>query len=68
MNRLRHALVDYLAVRRALGYTLNKPAQLLGQFLSYVEQHGEDHLRVDTMLAWARLPNGADRSWTSYLW
>lgn len=66
MNRLRHALVDYLAVRRALGYTLNKPAQLLGQFLSYVEQHGEDHLRVDTMLAWARLPNGADRSWTSY--
>jgi integrase len=66
MTRLRHALVDYLAVRRALGYKLTKPAGLLAQFLGYVEQHGEEHLRVDTMLAWARLPVGADPSWASY--
>lgn len=66
MNRLRHALVDYLAVRRTLGYKLDKPAGLLDQFLAYVEQHGEEHLRVDTMLAWARLPDGADWSWASY--
>jgi integrase len=66
MTRLRHALVDYLAVRRALGYRLDKPAGLLDQFLAHVEQQGEDHLRVDTMLAWASLPAGADRSWTSY--
>jgi integrase len=66
MTRLRHALVDYLAVRRALGYRLDKPAGLLDQFLAYVEQHREEHLRVDTMLAWARLPDGADRSWASY--
>jgi len=61
MTRLHHALVDYLAVRRALGYKLDKPARLLDQFLAYVEQHGEEHLRVDTMLAWARCPDGADR-------
>lgn len=66
MTRLRRALVDYLAVRRALGYKLDKPARLLDQFLAYVEQQGEEHLRVDTMLAWARLPNDADRSWASY--
>jgi integrase len=66
MTRLRHALVDYLAVRRALGYKLDKPAGLLDQFLTYVEQHGDEHLRVDTMLAWANLPAGADWSWASY--
>jgi integrase len=66
MTRLRHALVDYLAVRRALGYTLDRPARLLDQFLAYVEQQGDEHLRVDTMLAWAKLPAGADWSWASY--
>lgn len=66
MTRLRHALVDYLAVRRALGYKLDKPAGLLDQFLAYAEQRGEEYLRVDTMLAWARLPDGADASWASY--
>lgn len=66
MTRLHHALVDYLAVRRALGYKLDKPARLLDQFLAFVDQHGEEHLRVDTMLAWARLPDGADQSWASY--
>lgn len=66
MTRLRRALVDYLAVRRALGYKLDKPARLLDQFLAYVEQHDDEHLRVDTMLAWAQLPDGADRSWASY--
>jgi hypothetical protein len=36
MTRLRHALVDYLRVRRALGYKLNKPAQLHNHFLASV--------------------------------
>jgi hypothetical protein len=34
MNPLRQALVDYLAVRRALGYTLARPEKLLAQFLT----------------------------------
>src|SRR4051812_12930903 len=29
MSQLRQSLVDYLAVRRALGYKLDKPAKLL---------------------------------------
>jgi integrase len=66
MSRLRHVLLDYLAVRRALGYKLDKPAKLLGQFLTYLEQRGEEHLRLETMVAWATLPEGADRSWSSY--
>jgi hypothetical protein len=56
MSPLRHALVDYLAVRRALGFKLLRAEKLLDQFLMYVEQCGETHLRVPTMLAWAPAP------------
>jgi len=66
MNPLRQALLDYIAVRRALGFKLDKPAKLLAQFLTYVEERGEMQLRTATMVAWATLPEGADRSWSSY--
>ena len=65
MSPLRQALSDYLAVRRALGYKLERAEKLLAQFLSYVEHRGEEHLRIATMVAWATLPVGADRSWSS---
>ena len=32
MSPLRQALIDYLAVRRALGYKLERAEKLLGQF------------------------------------
>jgi integrase len=65
MNALRLALADYLAVRRVLGYKLVRAEKLLGQFLAYVEDRGEDHLTTETALAWAILPAEAHRSWTS---
>ena len=66
MSPLRHALIDYLALRRALGYKLQRAEKLLAQFLTYVEDHGEPHLRVATMLAWATLPAGTDHGWASH--
>jgi integrase len=66
VSRLRQVLADYLAVRRALGYTLARPAKLLDQYLAYVESRHEAHLRLETMLAWATLPPGADRYWAAY--
>ncbi len=65
MNTLRQALVDYLAVRRVLGYKLARTEKLLAQFLAYFEDRGEDHLTTETVLAWATLPAGAHRSWIS---
>ncbi len=65
MTALRQALADYLAVRRVLGYRLVRSEKLLAQFLTYVEQHGEDHLTTGTALAWATLPPDADRSWAA---
>jgi integrase len=66
MSPLRQALQDYLAVRRALGYRLQRPEKLLAQFLTYVEARGEAHLRLATMVTWATLPAGASRSWVSH--
>jgi len=66
MSQLRQALVDYLAVRRALGYKLERDEKLLAQFLTYLEDLGEEGLCTETALAWATLPKGAHRSWYSY--
>lgn len=65
MNFLRQALADYLAVRRALGYRLARAEKLLTQFLAFVEDRGEEHLTIETALAWATAPAGADPNWMS---
>ena len=65
MNVLRQALADYLAVRRALGYRLARAEKLLAQFLAFVEDRGEQHLTIETALAWATAPAGADLNWMS---
>ncbi len=63
MTPLRQALVDYLAVRRALGYGLARAEKLLAQFLTYLEDRRETHLCTETALAWATLPTRADPTW-----
>jgi len=65
MTPFRQALADYLAVRRALGYRLARAEKLLNQFLAFVEDRGEQHLTVETALAWATAPARADPSWMS---
>jgi integrase len=63
MTALRHALADYLAMRRTLGYTLVGTEKLLTQFVIYLEDHGEDHVTTENALAWTMLPKTAHRSW-----
>lgn len=65
MIRLHHALADYLTMRRALGYKMDKAERLLGQFTAFAGERGETHIRTETALAWATLPSGADVIWTS---
>lgn len=63
---LRDQLVDYLALRRALGYRLARPEKLLGQFLDHLEQAGESRITVAVALDWARLPAGGGSNWWAY--
>lgn len=65
MSSLRRSLTEYLAVRRALGYKLHKQETLLGQFLDYLEAHGQERITTAEALAWAALPAGGE-SWHSY--
>lgn len=65
MSRLRNALADYLTMRRALGYKMDKAERLVGQFVAFAEDRGETHVRTETALAWATRPAGAAAIWTS---
>jgi integrase len=65
MSALRQALADYLSVRRILGYRLVRAEKLLAQFLTFVEQRGEEHLTIEAAIAWATAPANADPSWQS---
>jgi integrase len=65
MSTLRQALADYLTMRRALGYKMDKAERLLGQFTAFAGGRGETHIRTETALAWATKPVGAAAIWTS---
>ncbi|HEX2680981.1 MAG TPA: tyrosine-type recombinase/integrase [Candidatus Dormibacteraeota bacterium] len=66
MTFLRRALIDYLAVRRRLGYRLARAEKLLAQFLTYLQARGEAHVRTATALAWATLSRRGGPNWASY--
>lgn len=65
MSALRQALADYLSMRRALGYKMDKTERLLSQFMTFAEARGETHLRIETALTWATQPANAATIWTS---
>jgi integrase len=62
MSGLRESLAEYLAVRRALGYKLERTERLVGQFLDYLDAARVDRITVEHAVAWATLP-GAGQHW-----
>lgn len=58
MSDLDRHLEDYLRIRRALGFKLNAPGQMLQQFLAYLDTAGASTITVELAIAWARLPQG----------
>lgn len=63
---LRDQLADYLALRRALGYRLERPEKLLNQFLGHLERGGETVVTVASALDWARQPASGASNWWAY--
>src|SRR6266511_622144 len=53
MSKLRKALEEYLAVRRALGFKLNAPGRLLHQFMDFAETERASFITRDLALRWA---------------
>ncbi len=62
MTLLRQALVDYLAIRRALGTQLREPAMALQHFLDLLEAEGSQIITMECALRWAQQPKGAQRA------
>lgn len=63
MSEFRRALDDYLELRRALGFKLERPGALLADFIGYVDRAGADYLTTELALRWAMQPAVADPSW-----
>jgi len=57
---LEESLIEYLAVRRALGYKLAQTETLLRQFVRFLGEHGEQRITTERAVAWATLPAGSD--------
>jgi integrase/recombinase XerD len=56
MTALHQAVRDYLAIRRAMGYKLEKEARLLPRFADFLEERGAATVTTELAVAWARLP------------
>jgi len=58
MTNLARHVRDYLSLRRALGFKLTFPGQVLPQFVAYLEAAGASSVSVELAIAWAGLPAG----------
>jgi integrase len=58
-------LSDYLAMRRALGFKLERSGALMAQFVGYLDSIGATVITTDTAVAWAAQPANASRYWWS---
>jgi len=65
MNGLRGHLDDYLVMRRALGFKLERAGALLAQFVEFIDDNGADVITIELALAWARLPKDAKPIWVA---
>jgi integrase/recombinase XerD len=56
MTALLPALEDYLALRRRLGFSLERAGRLLPDFVGYLDRVGASHVTTELAIAWAILP------------
>jgi integrase/recombinase XerD len=67
MNALNSHAEDYLRLRRALGFKLERAGQLLPQLTAYLEAAGAGTVTSDLAIAWARLPDATPNHWAQRL-
>ena len=53
MSGLDGVLADYLALRRAVGFSLANQDRLLADFLAFLADHGEERITARAALSWA---------------
>lgn len=63
MSTLGTLLQEYLTIRRAMGFKLERDAKILEQFIDYLDARGQQTITTEHALAWARSPQSADSRW-----
>lgn len=63
MSVLEQQLAEYLAVRRAMGYKLQRAGLLLAQFTGWLADRDATTITTELALAWATLPAGGESNW-----
>ena len=58
MNTLREAVQEYLAMRRSLGFKLQRAGPALLDFVSFLARHRASYITLRLALAWATQPSG----------
>lgn len=68
MSELQKALKEYLAVRRALGFKLEKEGRLLENFVKFLQRRGATWITCDLAVRWAMNSlHGKPEWWASRL-
>ena len=65
MNELRKALEEYLAVRRKLGFKLQRAGKLLYDFVLFTEKKGVSFITAELALRWATQSSGCQTAWSA---
>ena len=68
MSTLRHAVQDYIEMRRGLGFKLRETERGLIDFVTFLEDNDTPYITTELALAWAQRPSHAQpSSWASRL-
>lgn len=65
MSQLRRVLTDYLSLRRALGFKLDRAGRYLPEFVDYLEAAGATTVTTKLALAWATQPPKDRTAWNA---
>jgi integrase/recombinase XerD len=65
VKAFRQALLEYLGLRRSLGYKLRRSEKLLQQFIDYLDAAGATTITTAHALAWACQAPRSDSNWRS---
>jgi integrase/recombinase XerD len=63
VTSLRLALDEYLSLRRAAGFKLERPTKLLPGFVRYLERAGRPFITNNVAVRWATLPRDVHPAW-----
>ena len=67
MKGLQKAVIDYVSMRRALGYKLKDAARLLSDFVAFCKEQGAQHITIPLALQWAQRTPARPAEWARRL-